>query len=268
MNTLEIHCELGELSRPFVCEPVQPNQLVHLTLIVDGKPFASTKDETTDGPRLDGNILLAGRLRGAQLFLLNCECGVPECAGVFEPVHVRRRTGAVSWTFSQAYFDYLRSRGFVEGEPREVSFEFDRAAYESLLESAEDFAVAAEGGGKVALLGESERPVAKSILLQLAAERQLMAARLASRWFVSSAAGRQGYEVIRPRSVAGRTPDFKGALPERPSVDRGIRIGVGSPEHHLVYQYQFDDRSGAGHWAYSYTQVDGTLCDFPPPWEA
>lgn len=65
------------------------------------------------------------------------------------------------------------------------------------------------------------------------------------------------YEVIRPLSTQGRLPQYEEALPTLGEAEHGKRMGVGSPVMHMVFRYNYDNRSQAGKWNYLYSEENG-----------
>jgi hypothetical protein len=67
------------------------------------------------------------------------------------------------------------------------------------------------------------------------------------------------YELIAPLSVAGQRPDYDVVLPALGKDSHNRRMAVGSASNHMVFRFNFDDKSGQGKWNYLYSEYDGYL---------
>jgi hypothetical protein len=65
------------------------------------------------------------------------------------------------------------------------------------------------------------------------------------------------YEVIKPLSMQGKTPQYEEALPQLGEAEHGVRMGVGSPVMHMVFRFNYDSRSQSGKWNYLYSEENG-----------
>jgi hypothetical protein len=65
------------------------------------------------------------------------------------------------------------------------------------------------------------------------------------------------YEVIRALSTAGRLPQYEEALPTLGEAEHGKRMGVGSANMHMVFRFNYDNRSQSGKWNYLYSEENG-----------
>jgi hypothetical protein len=97
-------------------------QAYRLDLQVEGKQLLAPDAKLL---ALDGIEFWLSQRYNRKAWPLTCTCGVPECAGFWEPVTTSRKAGILSWTFPAHYFAYLRQQGLVTGRPRVVTLHFD-----------------------------------------------------------------------------------------------------------------------------------------------
>lgn len=67
------------------------------------------------------------------------------------------------------------------------------------------------------------------------------------------------YELLLPLSVAGQRPDYDVVLPALGKDAHNRRMAVGSACIHMVFRFNFDDKSGQGKWNYLYSEYNGHL---------
>lgn len=234
-------------------ETCSPHQVVEVDLFVNEKLLGTTRQGGNQFICVMSLLTLAGR---ETAFVLNCRCGINECARIDSPVYIRMAEGTVTWTFPREYRDILSAAGLPPKSPGEVSFVFERSAFEAATSELRAFALEVDTPELPAVFGE---PVMFRVspLQQRFEHVEALTAKDAKHTMASHGPGFQAYPVVPPISRAGCLPDFKGALGPRPGYEKGMRMGVGSIRNHLIYQYNFDDRSGRWSWSYVYAEVAG-----------
>lgn len=88
MNTLEV--------RPELIERASGSFVLLAAMLVDGEPVADFGWFATWLLELQRSVR-----EGGKYFLLTCWCGMPECAGICEPVRVIHEFDAVRWEITQ-----------------------------------------------------------------------------------------------------------------------------------------------------------------------
>lgn len=101
-----------------ISEPGSDN--FDVNLLVDDNRFG-------EGVCIDPAQLRDSALGSGSFSLLTCGCGIPECAGIFEPVFVAHRADTVIWECSDEFYPSVN-----ESEPtqsRTLRYIFSRAQY-------------------------------------------------------------------------------------------------------------------------------------------
>ncbi len=161
----------------------------HVRALVDGaSPFTSSSSE----PVFDAHEVLIAGLRGGELDIYTCTCGVAGCAGIHWECHIDIQETTVSWSFPKAYYDarLLAGLGQERGDYRMVVFEREQyaAALAELTQQLDtlaeahgpDFAVAPAGEASAISEGQTYTDFLEWCRVRIAsherseAERRLM----------------------------------------------------------------------------------------------
>lgn len=121
-----------------------------------------------DGVGWDLSALAASAREPGGYYLGNCGCGVPDCAGVWEPVHVRHEGERITWAVRLPY-TAPRSSGARTGSQidpaRRLVLAFDAAEYrQQAADLVGTLRAAATDGGPLARLNRHPGELPRQVL--------------------------------------------------------------------------------------------------------
>lgn len=78
------------------------SKYLYAQLFVNGEPLVDYKEYSICAAELKQSI------RDGEFFIITCTCGDAGCAGIFEPIQVRRKSREVYWNITQPIKANLR----------------------------------------------------------------------------------------------------------------------------------------------------------------
>lgn len=259
MNTIHLSVEAGapapaDNTGQGVTDAYRP---LWVDLSIDGKLLATTRQGGANFLAVLPLLTLQGRMSA---YILSCVCGIHDCARIESPVHVRMTAESVVLEFPREYAEILTNAGLYSGPAREVTFTFERTLFDEAIATLQATCLQLDTQEYPVTFGDPVHFRTSTLQSRLTCEAEAVAKHASTKTWVSRGPGSAPYLVVPPISRAGMLPNFIGALEPLPAAEKGRQMGVGSPRNHLIYRFNFDERSGRGTWSYVYAEVNGVPC--------
>jgi len=109
MDTISVDISFADMPHP-------PGSVLIMTVALNGEVLEA-------GFALDISALYNSAQESGEFFIWTCECGIPECAGIYHGIRVTHAAHTVVWQAPRRPFEVA------------TRFEFDRLAYVATIEA-------------------------------------------------------------------------------------------------------------------------------------